>query len=80
MINEVTQRIREKNIILKSVKWLGKNVTLIYVIQWIIIGNIATEIYKTVSNPVYLIAWILGITIVCYGFGYLITKLKDTLT
>jgi len=27
--------------------WLGRNVTLAYVIQWLIIGNIATSIYKT---------------------------------
>lgn len=32
---------------IKYLIWLGKNVTGIYVIQWIIIGNIATEIYKT---------------------------------
>lgn len=29
--------------------WLGKNITLIYVVQWIIIGNIATAIYQTQS-------------------------------
>ena len=29
------------------IRWLGKNVTLIYIIQWIIIGNIGTILYKT---------------------------------
>lgn len=27
--------------------WLGKNITVFYVIQWLIIGNIATAIYQT---------------------------------
>ena len=31
----------------KYIKWLGKNVTVVYVVQWLIIGNIATSIYKT---------------------------------
>ncbi|MCD6091541.1 MAG: acyltransferase family protein [Bacteroidales bacterium] len=28
-------------------RWLGKNITVFYVIQWLIIGNIATAIYQT---------------------------------
>ena len=28
-------------------RWLGKNITMFYIIQWIIIGNIATAIYQT---------------------------------
>ncbi|MDD3877930.1 MAG: heparan-alpha-glucosaminide N-acetyltransferase domain-containing protein [Bacteroidales bacterium] len=35
-------------------QWFGKNVTLLYVVQWIIIGNIATEIYKSVNYKIYL--------------------------
>jgi len=27
--------------------WIGKNITLFYVIQWLIIGNIATALYQT---------------------------------
>jgi uncharacterized membrane protein len=27
--------------------WLGKNITVFYIIQWLIIGNIATAIYQT---------------------------------
>jgi hypothetical protein len=41
--------------------WIGKNVTAFYVIQWIIIGNIATAIYKTQEWPC-LILWFAGIT------------------
>ncbi|NPD47099.1 MULTISPECIES: acyltransferase [unclassified Lentimicrobium] len=28
-------------------RWLGKNITVFYVIQWLIIGNIATAIFQT---------------------------------
>jgi len=75
LIHEITQRIRE-NIIVNYIKWLGKHVTLIYVIQWIIIGNLATEIYKTVSNPVYLIGCFIGIVILSNALAFLILKLK----
>jgi len=33
--------------LLQFIKWTGKNVTVIYVIQWLIIGNLATELYGT---------------------------------
>lgn len=31
----------------KWIEWLGINVTAVYVIQWLLIGNIATALYKT---------------------------------
>jgi uncharacterized membrane protein len=49
-----------KTYIFKYIKWLGKNITALYVFQWLIIGNIATEIYKT-QNINKLIFWYLGI-------------------
>lgn len=33
--------------IIVFLKWLGKNITAFYVIQWLIIGNIATNIFQT---------------------------------
>lgn len=41
--------------LLKKLKWLGKNVTVIYIGQWIIIGNIGTEIYQTIDSPLILV-------------------------
>ncbi len=35
------------NKITQFVRWVGINVTTFYIIQWLIIGNIATKIYKT---------------------------------
>jgi uncharacterized membrane protein len=59
-INELNERFGETSVF-KYIKWLGKNVTLIYVIQWILIGNIATAIYKTVVNPLYISLSVLGL-------------------
>lgn len=44
--------------------WTGKNVTLFYFIQWIIIGNIATILFRT-QNAWMLLLWFAGVTIFC---------------
>lgn len=52
------------NSVFNYIEWLGKNVTVVYVIQWLIIGNIATSIYKT-QNIIETFVWfiiILGLT------------------
>lgn len=33
--------------VLNFIKWMGNKVTMIYIIQWLIIGNISTAIYQT---------------------------------
>jgi surface polysaccharide O-acyltransferase-like enzyme len=53
-------------------QWLGKNITLFYVIQWIIIGNIATAIYQTQSIGKY-VFWFSGI----FGVTVLLTWLLE---
>jgi surface polysaccharide O-acyltransferase-like enzyme len=40
--------------------WLGRNITSFYVIQWLIIGNIATEIFQTQPINSFL-PWFAGI-------------------
>ncbi|MDP2423678.1 MAG: heparan-alpha-glucosaminide N-acetyltransferase domain-containing protein [Bacteroidales bacterium] len=40
---------REHNILFRYLQWAGRNVTAFYVIQWLLIGNLATFIYKTQS-------------------------------
>lgn len=35
------------SMLLQYLKWIGKNVTIAYVVQWLIIGNVATAIYRT---------------------------------
>jgi len=61
MIVHLVEEHAGKQTLTKFIKWVGKNVTVVYVIQWIIIGNIATEIYRT-QEKVALIYWFLGIT------------------
>ena len=48
--------------ILQYLKWLGRHVTMAYVIQWLVIGNIATAIYRTL--PVYMFWIFLAVVIV----------------
>ena len=54
-------------------QWLGKNITLFYVIQWLIIGNIATAIYQTQSISRYWY-WFCGIFAVTVILTWLIEK------
>ncbi|MGZ3863280.1 MAG: heparan-alpha-glucosaminide N-acetyltransferase domain-containing protein [Bacteroidia bacterium] len=75
LASETAKRFGE-NTFLKYLKWLGKNVTVIYIIQWIITGNIATEIYKTVTSPVQLAGWYFGILSFSSILTYLFLKLK----
>lgn len=46
---------------LRYLRWLGQNVTSAFVFQWLLIGNIATEIYKT-QSPGASIIWFLLVT------------------
>ena len=54
-------------------KWLGKNITLFYVIQWLIIGNLSTAIYQTQSVNSY-IFWFAGIFSATVLLTWLIEK------
>lgn len=62
----------DDNLIVRYLRWVGRNVTLVYVIQWIIIGNIATAVFRT-QNEVMLLLWFIlilsGVSILAYGFS-----------
>lgn len=53
----------KSSIFTKWVNWIGENVTLIYAIQWFIIGNIGTLIYKSQSEK-YFIPFIIFVFII----------------
>lgn len=78
-INEI-DRLQESAILFKYIKWLGKNVTIIYIIQWIIIGNAATEIYKTVTSMSQLLIYFVVIVLIVSAVSYLLILLKKKLT
>lgn len=55
--------------------YIGKNITLFYVIQWLIIGNIATAIYQTQTIGQYGY-WFTGIFAVSVMLTFLIDKIR----
>jgi uncharacterized membrane protein len=46
-------------------EWAGREVTLLYVIQWIIIGNLATEFYRSMDVYRLLAAFVLILASTC---------------
>jgi len=65
------------NTILNYIEWFGKYVTAAYVIQWLIIGNIATALYKT-QDLMAIILWFVSVLGTTSGGVWLWTK-KDAL-
>jgi len=56
IMNNITKL--PENSVSRFLEWTGINVTAAYVIQWLIIGNIATAIYKT-QGTLELVLWFL---------------------
>lgn len=59
----------------KFFMWLGKNITVFYVIQWLIIGNIATAIYQTQTLSSFPF-WFVGIFAITIFLTWLSEKIK----
>ncbi len=57
-------------------KWMGKHLTIIYIIQWIIIGNLATAIFKTIDSTVVLAIYTLVILLISSVIAFLFTQIK----
>lgn len=78
-INEV-EVTAGTNILFRYLKWMGKNITAVYVIQWILIGNTATEIYKTVSSPLWLSFYFIAVLAASGFICFLWLKAKEAIT
>jgi len=63
------------NFVTTFIEWMGKNVTVFYVIQWLIIGNIATGLYKT-QGGIQLIMWFFAIVVLTSLLTLVYTKGK----
>jgi len=50
-----------KNWVFSYLQFCGRNVTAFYVVQWLLIGNIATALYRT-QFPIQLLLWFAGLT------------------
>lgn len=62
-----------ENLLVNYIRWLGKNVTIVYIFQWIIIGNIATYLYKALFIQDILIIFLLimfSISICTYLYNF----------
>jgi hypothetical protein len=73
----ITENI--SNPFLTYIEWLGKYVTEAYVIQWLIIGNVATALYKTQSLTAFVFWFVFILSITSGGIWVWIrrSKLKD---
>jgi Heparan-alpha-glucosaminide N-acetyltransferase, catalytic len=66
-----------KYLVFKYIKWLGQNVTALYVIQWILIGNISTAVYKSIDNPIILLVAFIGILLLSSIIAFLYLQIKE---
>lgn len=62
--------------VINFIAWMGINVTTIYVIQWLIIGNISTAIYQTQEIETFGF-WFIIILFVSISFTFLYQKLTN---
>ncbi len=60
LVYQLAQRINNR--LTNYIEWIGKNVTSIYVFQWLIIGNLATIIYKT-QQGYSLLLWFITVLV-----------------
>lgn len=64
--------------IVRAIKWIGARVTLLYVIQWLIIGNMASIYYRS-QNLFLVIAWFPAVTLLSVITGSAIEKARSAL-
>lgn len=68
-------KVAENTVFFIYFQFLGKNVTTIYVFQWLIIGNLGTALYKS-QNIWEWVFWIFNITILSSVLTYLWTQYR----
>ncbi|OQA01782.1 MAG: Acyltransferase family protein [Bacteroidetes bacterium ADurb.Bin408] len=73
VIDEIN-RLAGRTLLFRYLRWLGENVTLIYIIQWLIIGNTATAVFRSVSSPWILLLSFAGVLLVSSLLAYAIRK------
>ncbi len=74
-VNEINKLLSDI-LLFRFLRWLGMNVTIVYLVQWVIIGNVATEIYKSISSPVYLGLCFIGILSISSLMCYFINRVR----
>lgn len=69
-------RLLGSTLFFRYLRWLGKNVTLIYIIQWIIIGNIATAVFRSIASPWLLLLSFAAILTIASLLTFVIEKFR----
>jgi hypothetical protein len=59
-----------------AIKWMGVEVTAIYVIQWLLIGNIATILYRS-QHLFQVAAWFPAITLISFLIGFVFLRIRS---
>lgn len=75
--NELMKLLKENKLI-KYLCFIGRNVTAFYVFQWLLIGNISTEIYRTQNLTEIIISFLLItfiVSILVYTFNLIKNKI-----
>lgn len=68
--------IKTDNLLSRYIRWLGEKVTSIYVIQWIIIGNTATLIYRSIDSLILLSLSFIGVLLLSSLLTWGVQKIK----
>lgn len=57
-------------------KWMGKHLTIIYIFQWIIIGNLTTALFKTIDSTLVLGIYTIVILLISSAVAFLYAQIK----
>jgi uncharacterized membrane protein len=61
--------------IIRYIRWLGEHVTLVYVVQWLIIGNLAYY-FRSTQFILQLLLWFVGVSALTSGVVFLYLKMR----
>ncbi|MFC2107002.1 acyltransferase family protein [Bacteroidota bacterium] len=63
MLCNYIDNLSQRSSVLNYIRWTGKNVTIIYIVQWIVIGNLATSFYRQFEFWGWLTGFIIALSI-----------------
>jgi uncharacterized membrane protein len=75
VINRIEINFKEMKI-LRLIRWIGQKVTLLYVIQWLIIGNIAAILFRT-QDLFQVFGWFFIVTMTTLVAGYIFDMARE---
>lgn len=76
ILSQYLMKFTGNYLLIRYVRWMGRNVTAFYVIQWLIIGNTATSVFQTIQWS-GLLLWFSIVMICTAMMVFLWEKLKQ---